>query len=63
MGGGGGKSSEIDLGESIIKLRVITINSRHCFDNQVQHIWQKVNRKLQALTPAIPDMYLDKENF
>ena len=60
------ESSEIHIGDSIIasstceKLRGIKIYSKLRFDDHIQDLCNKANRKLQALARATPYMNLQK---
>ena len=60
------ESSEIHIEDSIIesntyeKLRGIKIDSKLRFDDHIQDLCNKANRKLRALARAIPYMNLQK---
>ena len=60
------ESSEIHIGDSIIesstceKLLGIKIDSKIRFDDHIQHLCNKANRKLRTLARATPCMSLQK---
>ena len=63
------KSSQIHIGDSIIesstceKLLGIKIDSKLCFDDHIQGLFNKANRKLRALARAIPYMNVQKRKL
>ena len=63
------ESSEIYIGDSVIesstckKLLGIKIDSKLHFDDHVQDLCNKANRKLQGLAWATPYMNLKKKSF